>query len=182
MIKKQEFKLKTHRLLLIPLLPENINNLHNLWTLPEVRKYLWDDEIIPEEQTISILEENLKLFNTEKIGIWGIYPLNYPVNLDKLIGFCGFWYFHQPAELQIIYGLHPDYWQKGFAIEAGKTILKYGFEIKKFPSIIGSTDKPNLASIKVMEKIGMKFQEEKLINGLPTLYFSMSKDDWQNLN
>ncbi len=177
MINNNQFKLKSDRLLLIPLLPEDVNNLHKLWTLPEVRKYLWDDEIIPESQTQTILEENLKLFNSEKIGIWGIYPLDN----HKLIGFCGFWYFHQPPELQIIYGLNPNYWQQGFAIEAGKTILKYGFENKNFSFIIGSTDETNLASITMMKRIGMKFQEKKLIHGLPTLYFSISKEDWEKI-
>ncbi|HEX2728483.1 MAG TPA: GNAT family N-acetyltransferase, partial [Rubrobacteraceae bacterium] len=38
------------RLRLRPLVPNDLDAVHRLWTEPEVRKYLWDDEIISREK------------------------------------------------------------------------------------------------------------------------------------
>lgn len=50
--------LETPRLRLAPFETREAAELHALWTRPEVRRYLWDDEIISAELTAEILEKN----------------------------------------------------------------------------------------------------------------------------
>ncbi len=57
------------------------------------------------------------------------------------------------------------YWGKGFATEAAKSCLDYGFSQLKLQTIVGRALIENIASIKVLEKIGMKYWKETICHG-----------------
>ena len=58
-------------------------------------------------------------------------------------------------------------------------MIRYGFETLGFDEIIASADAPNEASFRVMEKTGMTFQKRVLIDGLDTIYYAVSRADFQ---
>ena len=58
-------------------------------------------------------------------------------------------------------------------------MIRYGFETLGFDEIIASADAPNEGSIRVMEKVGMKFQKRVLIDGLDTIYYVISRRDFE---
>ena len=166
--------IKTHRLTLSPIALTDVKVLHNIWIKPQVRQYLWDNEIIPEEQTQGIIKKSIEMFDSSGTGLWKV------LYLEQIIGFCGYWFFHEPPELQILYGLDPEYYGQGMATEVTKAMLKYGFEELALEKIVGSTDAPNLASIRVMEKAGMFFEKQVKKNNLDTIYFSISKEQFNS--
>jgi RimJ/RimL family protein N-acetyltransferase len=45
--------------------------------------------------------------------------------------------------------------------------------------VVATVDKPNVASIRVLEKLRMSMTGEKLINGNPILYYSLSRADFK---
>jgi len=90
---------------------------------------------------------------------------------DEIIGFCGFWYFRDPPELELIYGLAPAYWGQGFATEAVRAMMQYGFDRLSLKEIVGSTDAANVASARVMEQAGMKLIRRATVGGLETLFY-----------
>jgi hypothetical protein len=47
-------------------------DLHRLFTLPGVRKYLWDDEIIPIERAALIVETSVASFEAHGHGLWAV--------------------------------------------------------------------------------------------------------------
>ena len=157
----------TERLRLFPLFEKDTEALHVLWTQPDVRQFLWDGESIPPEQTAEVVAESERLFRESGLGLWSAHA----DSGSGMIGFCGYWYFHEPPELQVLYGLSPDQWGRGLATEAACAMIRYGFETLGLKEVIGSTDVPNLASVRVMEKAGMSFQKRVSINGLDTLYY-----------
>lgn len=59
--------------------------------------------------------------------------------------------------LEIGWRLRKDIWGQGLATEGATRCLQYGFETLKFPEILAITSRINTPSIRVMEKIGMKF-------------------------
>jgi [ribosomal protein S5]-alanine N-acetyltransferase len=165
-------EIKTERLILNPLSLTDIELLHNIWIKPEVRKYLWDDEIIPIDQTEEIVKKSLDMFSNNGTGLWKV------IYLEQMVGFCGYWYFHHPPELQLLYGVDPSHFDKGIATEVARAMIKYGFEVLNFEKIVGSTDAPNLASIRVMEKVGMSFEKRVEKQGLDTIYLAISKQEF----
>jgi ribosomal-protein-alanine N-acetyltransferase len=162
------------RLCFRPFSRQDIDDLHRLWNDPGVRKYLWDDEEVPRQRVQSIIENNFASFAAQGFGLWAVSLLEH----DELIGFSGFWHFHDPPKLELIFGFSPAYWKQGFAGEAVKRMLHFGFHDLSFARIEGSTDAANRDSARVMERAGMKFWKRETTNGLDTLYYAISREDF----
>ena len=150
-------EIKTARLRLRPLEAADTEELHRLWIDPDIRRYLWDDESVPIKRVIAIIEESSAQFQETGLGIWGVFL----GSDDRLIGFCGYWPFREPPELQLLYGIAPELWGKGLATEAARAMIDHGIE-RGLKRIAASADAPNLASIRVMEKASMV--HEKTVN------------------
>ena len=52
----------------------------------------------------------------------------------------------------------PRFWSKGYAVESSLGVLEYAKKIIKLNRLVAITSPANKASIKVLEKIGMKFE------------------------
>jgi ribosomal-protein-alanine N-acetyltransferase len=159
-------------LILRPLTAADAAAVHSLWVSPGVRRYLWDDEVIPLEQAAAAVEESLALFESSGCGLWGV-RLN---GDDELAGFCGYWHFHEPPELELLYGVSETQWRKGLATEMAEAMIRYGFDGLGFERIQASTDAANLASIRVMEKAGMRFLKREITGGLDTVYYVVNRN------
>lgn len=168
-------EIETARLRLRPFTSEDVDDFHHLLIDPDVRKYLCDDKVISKEQAASFIDGSLASFETNGFGLWAVLPREE----DTLIGFCGFWFFYDPSELQLLYGIAPAHWGKGLATEIARAMIRYGFEEHSFDRILASADVPNLASLRVMEKAGMTFDKRVGINGLDLLYYAITQEAFQ---
>lgn len=63
---------------------------------------------------------------------------------------------HRNAEL--VYFIHPDFWNRGFATEACKRIIRFGFEELGLERIYGRCMAKNTGSRRVMEKAGFRYE------------------------
>lgn len=72
-------------------------------------------------------------------------------------------------EWMIGWSLHPDFWGKGYATEAARAALAYAFTELHAHRVSAYCHVDNLASIHVMERIGMRLEgrlrERILLNG-----------------
>ncbi len=168
-------RIETARLLLRPYTRDDLDDLHRLWTDPDVRRYLFDDEIMERAWVATEIEHSLACFETQGFGQWAMFLKGH----HALIGFCGYRSFLDPSEVQLIYGLAPAHWGQGLAPEAARALIRYGFDTLDFDEIIASADAPNEASFRVMEKTGMTFQKRVFIDGLDTIYYAISREDFE---
>ena len=67
-----------------------------------------------------------------------------------------------------------DYWKKGYSTEAALNVLNFGLKRLKLKKIIAVSDPNNIASIKVIEKIGFKYI--KVLKDLPKEYEFYNND------
>ena len=165
--------IQTARLRIRPFTEADIDDLHRLWTTHEVRRYLWDGDVIPRERVESLVNSSIASFEKHGFGLWAVFPRQE----ESLIGFCGFWFFHEPPRLELLYGISPSHWHMGFATESAKAMMDYGFKELAFERIEASTDALNQASSRVMERAGMSFWKRETTNGLDTVYFAISQQD-----
>ena len=163
-------EIETERLLLRPLRASDRNDLHHLFTDPDVRRYLWDDEVLPIEQTWAVVAESLRRFAADGTGLWAVSRRGRP----PLAGFGGYWPF--PQRIEILFGLAPVHWGRGLATELARTLLRYGFEELGLDRVDGSADAPNAASLRVMEKAGMREVEKVGKGGRETVHYCLSRD------
>ncbi|MFW5780036.1 MAG: GNAT family N-acetyltransferase [Bacillota bacterium] len=148
--------LKTQRLTLRPFKKKDALAIYKGWgNDPEVSKFMtWNTNESVEDVkkfVYSVLNnpEGRKfnwiviLKKTKKpIGSLGISQIDYK-KMSCDIGYC----------------YNKEYWNKGYATEALKRIIKYLFEEKSFQTITAYHHVLNTASGSVMKKCGMKYQK-----------------------
>ena len=165
-------RLETARLILTPLSATDTEVLHALWTTPEVSEYLWDGERIPYARTAEIVSRSRELFAAHGWGLWGA---RLP-NENPLLGFAGYWHFHDPPELELLYGVAAGYWRQGYATELAQALIDYGFTDLGLDEIRASTDAGNTASVRVLEKLGFTYKRRTVVAGLDTLFYLATQD------
>jgi ribosomal-protein-alanine N-acetyltransferase len=90
----------------------------------------------------------------------------------EVVGSCGFARPHGTFEVELGYLLAQKHWGKGFGTEAARAAMQYGFEKLNFPEIIAMTDSENVASQKVLEKIGFARRGIEAYKGEETLVYA----------
>lgn len=84
---------------------------------------------------------------------------NFPVVLideNILIGHIAFYKYFGEHTYEIGWVFNPKYYNRGFATEAAKAVVQYGFEKMKLHRIIATCQPQNIPSHRIMEKIGMR--------------------------
>ena len=74
---------------------------------------------------------------------------------------------------EIGYSLHPRFWGRGMATEAARLLIDFGFKELHLHRIYATCDPRNIASYKVMEKLGLTFEGRMRENLL-------IKDGWRD--
>ena len=75
------------------------------------------------------------------------------------IGMCGLIKRAGLEDVDIGYGFLPKYWSKGYAIESAMAVKEYAREVIGLKRLVAITDPENQGSIRVLEKIGLKFEK-----------------------
>lgn len=149
--------IETKRVLLRPFKLSDAADVFEFGSNKEVCKYTGDPPLKSIEQAISLIK-NVWFSDYEKYG-YGRLAVVYKAE-NKVIGFAGLKYLPEFDKTDIGYRFLPKYWGKGLATEVSKEILKYGFTYLKLNEIIGIADPINVASCKVLEKIGLSLYKK----------------------
>lgn len=128
-------------------------DLIELFTDPEVMKFVGDG-VMTEAQAEEWWGKLFNKFYPQGVNIWAVFAKD---DLEY-IGHAGI--YPRPTkkeDWEFVYFLRRDAWGKGFATEIAKVIIEYGFDELNLPEVFTSVDNDHPASIRVMEKAGMKF-------------------------
>ncbi|MHB9147195.1 MAG: GNAT family N-acetyltransferase [Candidatus Amoebophilus sp.] len=74
----------------------------------------------------------------------------------QFIGFCSLRFDEEIRETILSYGILEHYRKKGYAFEAVSAVIQYGFQECSLNHIIANVKQDNIASIHLLEKLGMK--------------------------
>jgi RimJ/RimL family protein N-acetyltransferase len=94
-----------------------------------------------------------------------------------VIGFAGLRPLPDGSELELYYGLDPRQWGRGYATEASRAVLGYGFDVLGLESIPIRTDGPNSASVAVMERLGARYVRTDSIGAFGTTIVYVARRD-----
>jgi RimJ/RimL family protein N-acetyltransferase len=166
------FDLTTERSELRPVTPADAAELHAIWTSPGVRRFLWDDEIIPLARAEEAVATSVALFAERRFGLWAVRVKGTPA----IAGFAGLWPFRDPPEFELLYGVAQPLWGRGYAVEASRAVLDYCYTSLSIPSVRASTDAANTASVRVLEKLGFTPLRRGMAGGLNTVFFERGRD------
>ena len=147
--------LETERLILREMVPSDAEDMLRLHSDPEVQQYTGDPNIFTFEGIQDKIEEKTEEYRKYGYGRW--------VTLLKggkqFVGWAGLSYLPEFDEIDLGYRFLPEFWGNGLATEASRAILKYGFEELNLDRIIAMAMQENKASIRVIEKVGMRFEK-----------------------
>jgi len=146
--------LSTGRLVLRPVTADDHAALLAHWTLPDVRRFLFDGAALSAAEVADNIEESIGDFAARGYGIW-IIELGSGAGAGAgLVGTAGL----RPLEelgLEIFYSLAPGAWGKGYATEAARAVMDYGLGPLGLPEVLAEVDEGNTASVAVVKRLGM---------------------------
>jgi RimJ/RimL family protein N-acetyltransferase len=163
--------LHTPRLELQPCRAEDLDALHDLWRLPQVRKYLWDDEVIDRQRAGDVLRDFLDAAATRGLGLWTARA----AAGTELIGFWALREIPPGLEVELLYGLGPQAWRKGLATEGSRAVLDYAFDVLQLRRVWARTDRPNVASQRVIQRLAMRPGDNPELEPWPLLAFVIDR-------
>jgi len=137
---------------------------------PEIVKYVHEPTLQTEAQAQKILTDIILPQYKNNLGRWAIHTKD---NME-FIGWCGLKHRPELDEIDLGYRLMQKAWGKGFATEAAQHTLNHGLNNLQLKLITGRAHIENLASIKVLEKIGMDFIGEGIVDDCPVRTYTKS--------
>ncbi len=167
---------ETERLILREILPSDRNALFAIDSDPDVNIYLGNNPVKNIEQTDDLIEFIRKQYVDNGIGRWAMIEKS----TNNFIGWAGLKLVRELTNNHINYydlgyRLNKNYWGKGFATEAAKASLHYGFNTLNLNEIYAIADSENVASRNVIEKVGLKYIETFIFNDTNHDWFEIQK-------
>jgi RimJ/RimL family protein N-acetyltransferase len=160
----------TAQLRLLPLGIEDTGELHRLWNAPGVLRQLWGDHVLRLEQTRDLVAQSAWLFEQQGYGFWGAFDRD-----GELVGFCGYWFFRNDHDLELLYGVREDRWLRGYAREMAAALVGYGFESLGLRELRASTEADNTGSQRVLARLGFVADHERGGLGAGPRYFRLPR-------
>ncbi len=166
--------LETPRLILRPFSENDLDLLAELMANPDFMRFSLGP--YTREQTQTVLR---KFLSWNQAGLPSQFAVIFRRN-NKLIGYCGFFHWHLDGadEIEIGYRLHPEYWGRGLATEAARTVRDHAFSDLNLARVISLIHPDNVPSRRVAEKNGMKLEKETTFRGFPALVFVINREEW----
>jgi len=174
-------QITTERLLLRPMQLNDAPFLFAFWSDPMVSKHMNIEtftDVSQAQQMILLLQ---RLCTENKAIRWTILLRH----SNEVIGSCGFNYLdYENERAEFGYDLGYPYWGNGYAPEAIKAIICYGFDSLRLNRVEAKVEPENLNSIKVLKKL--RFVEEGKLRQyekskgefVDLIMFSMLRTEW----
>lgn len=139
---------------------------------PEVTRYTGDGPFSNLAEAEAIVRYVQEQYTLNGYGRW-LVSLK---ETGESIGWCGLKYHAENGDTDLGYRFLQKHWGKGYATEAGRACLEYGFRVALLSRIIGRADKENAASVNVLKKLGMTFYANDFLDRSPAYIYHILKD------
>lgn len=164
-------ELRTERLICRNALPDDLHDLHAVYSDPHAMRY-WSTG---PDRDLETTQKRLDDMIHAEFGGYFVLQLD-----DQVIGTAG---RHDGTEIGYI--LAPSHWRKGLITEALKSIIPYLFQQFDLPELTADIDPRNEASRRVLERLGFtKTHEAKntiCLDGewCDSVYFALTSAAYQ---
>lgn len=169
-------EIETNRLRLRHFSLDDLDDLFRIYSNPEVMRYVGKGARTKDE-TQSALVSMIKHWK-HGFGMWAIIHKQ----SDKMIGRCGLCFLDNSPEVELGYVLDKPYWNIGLATQASRASLEYGFEEIGLERIVAIARPENIASQRVMQKVGMKYEKNAHYYNSNVVYYALSRADYYARN
>lgn len=166
-------KLQTARLIIDEVTADDAAAVLELLNEPDFIRNIADRGVRTLEQAVAYIEQGPRAsYQTYGHGLWRVR-----LHDGVMIGLCGLIYRDYLAIPDVGYGFLTRYSGQGYATEAARAVLDYGFTQLHLPTICAIVSPHNTASMQVLRKIGLHYVKQVTTpEGKPVDYFELSAD------
>ncbi len=159
-------ELETERLILRQVMKKDADQLYEMLSEPEVAKYDYFYPVTSKAEALIFVERFTKELEEKEEITWGVILKE----TNQFIGTCCLGEFNQGARrAEIGYDLTQKQWGKGYATEAVKAVIDFGFNRMNLNRIEATITPGNDASVQVLKKLNFTregiVRERDLIKG-----------------
>ena len=166
---------ETERLVLRPFTLDDLDALAAINSDPQVMRYIGDGKPAPREHTAERLNFIIEHGRQYGFSVWAVrYKQRH-----SLIGFCGLHHLDRTIEVEVGYRLARDYWGRGLATEGARASLRYGFEYLALNRIAAVVQTENVASQRVLEKLGLKYEKAARYYNTDVKYYAITREAYE---
>lgn len=147
--------LETKRLILCEIVEADAEFILDLLNQPSFIKYIGDRGVRTMAQSGEFIENRFRTsYKTFGYGLWAVELKE----TNETVGICGFVKRDALPEADIGFALLPQFERRGYALEAAAATMRYGKERLNFVRVLAITSKDNVASGKLLAKLGFRFE------------------------
>lgn len=139
---------------------------------PAVHRYLGQRPVTDKSQLVGVIKHIQQQYTTHGTGRMAVIEKN----SQLFVGWAGLKYEPQVRDFtyyDLGYRLSKKHWGKGYATEASRAVVQYGFQILDLPSIHAGVEIGHRASTNVLTKLGFQ------LDG--TFFFDQKEHEWYTL-
>jgi len=174
---------ETERLLFREILPTDIDGMFELDCDPEVHKYLGNKPVSSKEQAMDMINFIRQQYIDYGIGRWAVIEKK----TNDFMGWSGLKYIVTEINghknyYDLGYRLIRKYWGKGIATESALASLEYAFDKLELNEVYGMAESENIASNKILRKVGLRFIEDFDYNGMRHNWYKIERVEFESRN
>ncbi|MDQ2920333.1 MAG: GNAT family N-acetyltransferase [Acidobacteriota bacterium] len=147
--------IETERLALRKLSADDAEFILELLNQPSFVKNIGDKGVRTRADAVRYIQ-NGPVASYERFG-FGLYLVELKGSGGP-IGICGLLKRESLQDVDVGFAFLPKFWSKGYAVESASAVMKHGRNVLGIGRIVAITAPDNSGSIKVLEKIGLKFE------------------------
>lgn len=151
---KQNFELRTERLVIKPLGIKYLETANEYSTDPENARLMYYLPFENKEETADFLRKCDEMWADENSNTYECAVLLEGVHIGAVT------LYEIEGGFEFAWIINKRYWGNGYAIEAARAILDFAVNTLGVHHFIAMCDSENSASYRVMEKLGMKLSEK----------------------
>ncbi len=146
----------------------------------QVTKYTGDSNMVTciEDARNVIFNIWLEEYKEHGYGRWAVVDKK----TEQVIGFCGLKYIPEMGIPDVGYRFLPEFWGQGYATETAITAIDYCKSELNIVEFFGDVMEDNIASVKVLKKLGLKFNGYVKEEGLTYMRFMQATPTLLNVN
>ncbi len=153
---------ETERLLFREFTMDDAGLIYDLNSDPVVTQYVHEPPTTIENAPVVLANIILPQYKKYNHGRWAVHLKN----THEFIGWCGLKRMPEHTFPDLGFRYFKKYWGNGYATEAAKKTIGYGFNTLKLPGIFAAAHVDNTGSINVLEKCGMKYLGTEETDGI----------------
>lgn len=164
-------QIETERLILRPLRRSDLEELVALHRQPSVIEFLGPLSRTQARERLDMGEQAWRLYGYDLLAI-------IERSTGRFVGRVGLRYWLQFSETEVGWALRHEATGKGYATEAGRACLQWGFGDFALPYITSMIRPDNSRSLGVARRLGMQRIRDDVLLGFPVIVHGIRREQW----